>query len=133
MSAFVLNRNYELQLPNSFVDVDREEMEYVEGGGTVKLTLTYGTIAFLVAKVGVGWGLRAALSGLNASIGCAIVFGTAGWGTLFAAVGLAAFQAAIPWVAGAIARSAVNGRYAGSGISINIITTKYLSNRNITI
>ena len=32
MSAFVLNRNYELQLPNSFVDVEREEMEYVDGG-----------------------------------------------------------------------------------------------------
>jgi len=32
MSAFVLNRNYELQLPNSYVDVDREEMEYVDGG-----------------------------------------------------------------------------------------------------
>ncbi|SHI22326.1 hypothetical protein [Clostridium intestinale] len=34
MSAFVLNRNYELQLPSSFVDVDREEMEYVDGGIT---------------------------------------------------------------------------------------------------
>ena len=32
MSAFVLNRNYELKLPNSFVDVDCNEMEYVEGG-----------------------------------------------------------------------------------------------------
>lgn len=32
MSAFVINRNYELQLPNSFVDVDRDEMEYVDGG-----------------------------------------------------------------------------------------------------
>lgn len=32
MSAFVLNRNYELQLPNIFVDVDRNEMEYVDGG-----------------------------------------------------------------------------------------------------
>jgi hypothetical protein len=33
MSAFVLNRNYELQLPNSYVDVDREEMEYIDGDG----------------------------------------------------------------------------------------------------
>lgn len=32
MSKFVLNRNYQLQLPNSFVDVEREEMEYVDGG-----------------------------------------------------------------------------------------------------
>jgi len=32
MSAFVLNRKYQVQLPNSFVDVDSEEMEYVDGG-----------------------------------------------------------------------------------------------------
>lgn len=36
MSAFVLNRNYELQLPTSFVDIDRDEMEYVDGGGVGK-------------------------------------------------------------------------------------------------
>ena len=35
MSSFVLKRNYELQLPNSFVDVDREEMEYVDGGAYI--------------------------------------------------------------------------------------------------
>ena len=33
MSAFVLSREYELQLPNNYVDVDRDEMEYVDGGG----------------------------------------------------------------------------------------------------
>ena len=32
MSAFVLNRKYELALPTSYVNVDNEEMEYVEGG-----------------------------------------------------------------------------------------------------
>ena len=32
MSAFVLNRKYELALPTSYVDVDNEEMEYVDGG-----------------------------------------------------------------------------------------------------
>lgn len=32
MSAFALNRNYELQLPERFVGVNREEMEYVDGG-----------------------------------------------------------------------------------------------------
>lgn len=32
MSAFVLNRNYELTLPTSYVDVDNEEMEYIDGG-----------------------------------------------------------------------------------------------------
>ncbi|MCX7951454.1 MAG: hypothetical protein N2594_05820 [Clostridiales bacterium] len=33
MNALALKRNYQLQLPNSFVDVDSEEMEYVDGGG----------------------------------------------------------------------------------------------------
>ena len=33
MSSYALNRNYNLQLPNSFVEIDREEMEYVDGGG----------------------------------------------------------------------------------------------------
>lgn len=32
MSAFVLRKEYLLQLPNNFVDIDSEEMEYVEGG-----------------------------------------------------------------------------------------------------
>ena len=32
MSTFVLKREYALQLPNSYVDVDRDEMEYVDGG-----------------------------------------------------------------------------------------------------
>ena len=32
MSAFALNRNYELILPESYVSVENEEMEYVDGG-----------------------------------------------------------------------------------------------------
>lgn len=32
MSAFVLNRNYELILPEGYVSVENEEMEYVDGG-----------------------------------------------------------------------------------------------------
>ncbi len=45
MSAFVLNRNYELQLPSSFVDIDCEEMEYVDGG------FSRGWVAFAVDAV----------------------------------------------------------------------------------
>lgn len=32
MSTFVLKREYSLKLPNSYVETDREEMEYVDGG-----------------------------------------------------------------------------------------------------
>ncbi len=36
MSTFVLKRNYGLELPRSYVEVDRDEMEYVDGGGYSK-------------------------------------------------------------------------------------------------
>ena len=39
MSTFLLNRNYELALPSSYVEIDNEEMEYVDGGGTFNLTI----------------------------------------------------------------------------------------------
>ena len=32
MSTFVLRREYALQMPSSYVDIDRDEMEYVDGG-----------------------------------------------------------------------------------------------------
>lgn len=32
MSTFVLRREYDLQLPNNYVEIDRDEMEYVDGG-----------------------------------------------------------------------------------------------------
>ncbi len=32
MSELAFRRNFELKLPSSFVDVEREEMEYVDGG-----------------------------------------------------------------------------------------------------
>lgn len=34
MSTFVLKKEYALQLPSSYVDIDREEMEYIDGGAT---------------------------------------------------------------------------------------------------
>ena len=43
-------REYALQLPNNYVDVDREEMEYVDGGARMSQALCISTI--------VGIGLR---------------------------------------------------------------------------
>ena len=31
MSTFVLKREFALQMPSNYVDVDRDEMEYVDG------------------------------------------------------------------------------------------------------
>ena len=44
MSTFVLQREYSLQLPNSYVEIDRDEMEYVDGG----LDISTGVISFVV-------------------------------------------------------------------------------------
>lgn len=45
MSAFVLNRGYDLQLPDSYAEIDREEMEYIDGG------LTWWQKSLIVAGV----------------------------------------------------------------------------------
>lgn len=42
MSTFVLKKEYELQLPSSYVDIDREEMEYIDGG----INISNGVISF---------------------------------------------------------------------------------------
>lgn len=51
MSAFVLNRKYALELPTSYVDMDNEEMEYVDGGGIVAIIAKYA-IQYAMKKLG---------------------------------------------------------------------------------
>lgn len=74
MSTFVLNRNYELQLPNSYVDVDREEMEYIEGGLIGLLDSVenwiWGVIGSVVGNILCssqvrGWMVKAAVSSIS--------------------------------------------------------------------
>ena len=48
MSGFVLRREYALQLPNNYVDVDREEMEYVDGGDIYISNSTLNGIALAI-------------------------------------------------------------------------------------
>ena len=50
MSIFVLKREYALQLPNSYVEIDRDEMEYVDGGGWAE-TIVGSIIAGAVLKI----------------------------------------------------------------------------------
>ena len=49
MSAFVLNREYALQLPNNYVEIDRDEMEYVDGG----FSMPRGAVAFAIDLIAV--------------------------------------------------------------------------------
>ena len=57
MSTFVLKREYALQLPNSYVDIDRDEMEYIDGGYAAWQKALVAT-----AIVAAGVGLVVALS-----------------------------------------------------------------------
>ena len=51
MSTFVLKKEYALQLPSSYVDIDREEMEYIDGG------FSWNDAKWAVA-VAIGWALK---------------------------------------------------------------------------
>ncbi|WP_238903272.1 hypothetical protein [Clostridium sp. YIM B02506] len=55
MNAFVLRREYELQLPNNFVDVDIEEMEYVDGGSTAMSTGSAKNLKVLAGTLMASW------------------------------------------------------------------------------
>jgi len=66
MSAFVLNRKYELQLPSSFVDIDREEMEYVDGGYYVDINKKY--VGWVIDGLLVVFGGEALVGGIIAAI-----------------------------------------------------------------
>jgi len=46
MKELVINKDYELQLPHSYVDVERKEMEIVDGGWTI--ITTAGTIRLIL-------------------------------------------------------------------------------------
>lgn len=61
MSTFVLKREYALQLPTSYVDIDSDEMEYVDGGGlgkewynSVKAVGIYADVAIIAISGGMG-------------------------------------------------------------------------------
>ena len=102
MSAFVLNRNYQLQLPNSYVDVDREEMEYVDGGFSIPRYIFTTTINV---------GVTAAITAISGGVGTAglrIVLGSMSLKRKFAAAIVKAIGKVSITAANAIGTSWVN-------------------------
>ena len=73
MSTFVLRREYALQMPTSYVEVDMDEMEYTEGGATYSGAKGWGAAA---AMTSIGYG--AAYFG-SAMIAMLVPFGPVGW------------------------------------------------------
>lgn len=63
----------ELQLPNSFVDVERDVMEYVDGGTTYSGAQGWGAASALAA---IGTGASVGVSGVIAML---MPFGPVGW------------------------------------------------------
>lgn len=37
MSTFVLKKEYELKMPINYIDINKTEMEYIDGGGTARV------------------------------------------------------------------------------------------------
>ena len=91
MSTFVLRKEYSLQLPSSYVDIDREEMEYIEGGWsfTKKFTTKAGINALYMA--GAGYSVAALISAFGG-----VITGATGIGAVaFGLVG--AYSGALAW------------------------------------
>ncbi|GAA0760978.1 hypothetical protein SDC9_58690 [bioreactor metagenome] len=114
MSAFVLNRKYELQLPNSYVDVDRDEMEYVDGGILVSGKWYGFSIWFNSRETD---GLLIAIGAGSAGAWLAAELAAAGIVTLPAAIPFGVVAAALAASASAIA--ALKWKNNGNGFSAN--------------
>lgn len=55
MSTIALKRNYQLEMPNNFVDVDRDEMEYVDGGYEVAVSKLMISSAYCTGVATAAW------------------------------------------------------------------------------
>jgi len=112
MSAFVLNRKYELQLPDSFVDIDREEMEYVDGGSVYLSNAGLRSVLIACALNPIGTTI------LGLAYWKAVSFVTAKFSLLCARLG------AIGGVLGAVA-GAVLGAYAAGSVAVSVVDALY--------
>ena len=100
--------NATLTMPANFSVLDEEEMTYVEGGGTITVTITKGTIQGIISLLGgsvSAVGIQLGLDALAAALVTPIEFGTAGAATL----AVAAFLVAWHGLAAALASSIMGG------------------------
>lgn len=65
MSTFVV-KSEALQLPNSFVEIDRDEMEYLEGGAVINVGIfTSGESKGIAASIIMDIGISTAIASVN--------------------------------------------------------------------
>ena len=65
MSTFVLKKDYALQLPSSYIDIDRDEMEYIDGGGFISNKFMAGAIDVLIWSIPSMKAFKGTLLGLS--------------------------------------------------------------------
>ncbi|CAM2888570.1 hypothetical protein HAHI6034_01500 [Hathewaya histolytica] len=124
MSTLALNRSYELQMPSSFVDVDRDEMEYVDGGfyisnQTLKgVLISAGVNPVGATLIGLGaWKLAGLITAKSAAVGAKLgAFG----GPFTAAIGSLVSAA----IGGGAALTIANAVIQGKGINVGLMRTK---------
>jgi len=116
-----------LTMPANYVVMDEDEMCYVDGGGTITITLTKGTIQGCIGTIsGVASAsaIQGALDALGGTIATAVELGTAGAGTLAVGAFLLAWNGMAAGLATTIASSVIgNGAgklYRGGNQTVRI-------------
>lgn len=128
-----------LVMPSSYAVMDEEEMTYVEGGGTLTVTVKQATIQTAIATIAgavVGVAITAALDTLAVQIAVGIELGTAGAGSLAVGAFLVAWHGWAAGIAAGIAASIVGsgiGKIYKGGNKTFQMTNKYIKTRKITI
>lgn len=128
-----------LVMPSSYAVMEQEEMTYVEGGGTVRVTVKKSTIQNLISVISgavTGTAVALALDSLGIKIAAAIELGTAGTATLAVGAFLVAWNGWAVGIASSIAGSVVGsgvGKLYKGGDKTMSVTNSLLPNFNYTI
>lgn len=128
-----------LVMPNNYAVVSEEEMTYVEGGGTINVTIKASTIQATIGVLGgavSGFGIQLALDALGAALVTPIELGTAGAATVAVATFLVLWNGAAAAIAssimGGIVGTGAAAMYKGGDIRKSF-TAGVLPNLNLTI
>ena len=94
-----------LVMPNNYVVVNEEEMTYVDGGGTLTVTIKASTIKNVIGLLGgavSGYAIQLGLDALAAHLVIPIEIGTAGMATVAVAMFLVLWNGAAAAISAAI-------------------------------
>lgn len=105
-----------IQLPNSYIEIEKDEMEYIDGGGTLTLKISKSTLQFAISR-----SVWAAGSFLGALAGNSLAgpFGTKAGIMIGGVLGGIIGSSIGGFIASRIAKSSVTIRYSSSIIPFN--------------